>query len=142
MRNANGSINIEWMWLDWIVSRLGADGTSTDESAGEEVMMGNTGKVCRIRKKPWRNPELTNCLKLVDRDRRITNAYGNVHAGNRPRYRIRDGESESKNTRIPLHLPINFYDAAWLSKLSTYERSILDPGAPVKLPEFEYEEDR
>lgn len=141
MYNANGSVNIEWMWLDWIVSSLGADGVSTDESADEEGTMGNPGKVCHIREKPWRSPELIKYLKFVDRDRRITNAYGNVHAGNQPRRRIRGGGRRSEIRHIPPGLPINFYNAAWLRSLSAYDKSKLAPGAPVKLPEFEYDED-
>lgn len=138
--NADGSIKPEWRFMLSLMEHLGRDGTSEDETEPEEGSMGNVSKVCRVLELIWRSKDLIKYLKLIDRDRNVRNIYGNYHAGNRPRTRLRHPRHSSAIKHVPVGLPINFYDEAWYNSLSPYVKASLAPVAAVKLMEFEEEE--
>lgn len=116
------------------MATLGQAGMSSDESDHEEP--GKTTYI--VKKRAWRNRDLIRYLTLIDRDRNTTNAYGNTRAGNPPRYRSRRHGNQSVRLAIP-NLPINFYDATWLSGLSNAEQRSLRPVQAVGLPEIDEE---
>ena len=77
-----GGLDQAWDSLHKAVDALGAQGMSSDESDADE--MGR--KVYAVRKKVWRDKEITRLLRIVDRDHNTTNCYGNTRAGNPPRH--------------------------------------------------------
>lgn len=104
---------------------------SSDESDQEE-----SGQLVYIvKKREWRNRNLTELMKAIDRDYNTTNAYGNTRPGNPPRKRIRRGGVESFRTAVP-GLPQNFYDDSWLSGLCGREINDLGAKGPIDLPEI------
>jgi hypothetical protein len=79
---ANGQIDQTWDSLYQVVDALGAQGMSSDETDDDE-----TGRKVYIpRRKVWRNKDITNILRVIDRDRNTANCYGNTRAGNPPRH--------------------------------------------------------
>jgi hypothetical protein len=104
---------------------------SSDESDADE--MGR--KVYAVRKKVWRDKEITRLLRIVDRDHNTTNCYGNTRAGNPPRHRAPRGGKESRREPPP-GLPLNFYDREWHLSLTNGERKELRPQKEVEIPDI------
>ncbi|KDR65388.1 hypothetical protein GALMADRAFT_148732 [Galerina marginata CBS 339.88] len=121
-----------WEHLDDVLVALGPGGMSSDESDVE-----NGQKVYYVKKMSWRRAGLTGKVCVVDRDRNITNTYGNVRAGNPPRIRKRRHGATETSRSAPPGRPINFYDADWLSQLTPRQRKDLGPIAAKELLEFD-----
>jgi hypothetical protein len=121
-----------WEHLDDILAALGAGGMSSDECEVE-----NGQRVYVVKKMDWRRLGLTEKVCAIDRDRNITNTYGNVRAGNPPRVRKRRHGTTETSRAAPPGLPVNFYDAEWLSKLTGRQRKELRPAAAMELLEFD-----
>lgn len=128
----DGDVDPTWDALHNVVAALGQAGMSSDESDHENP--GRTKYV--VKKRDWRNRDLLRYLAIIDGDRNITNAYGNTRPGNPPRHRSRRNGNQSVRSAIP-NLPINFYDASWLSRLSNAEKKSLRPVRAVALPDIE-----
>ena len=94
----------------WIIDRLGCAGMSSDESSVEHGV-----KIYRVKKKYWRAAELRPFLHAIDR---VTEQTKNVTTvrGSQKYHRLPGGEVSSEGGIVP-RLPINFYDAAWLTNL-------------------------
>ncbi len=102
-----------WDFLHHIVTTLGLNGMSSDESEKD----GDRTVDYFICKQDWCHPYLTCLLEFVDEDRNVTNAYGNKQAGNPLRNQIRIGGKLS--TRAALAgLPKNWYEEDWLANLT------------------------
>lgn len=121
-----------WEHLDDILVALGAGGMSSDESEVE-----NGQRVYIVKKMGWRRSGLTQKICVIDRDRNITNTYGNVRAGNPPRVRKRRQVTTETSRAAPPGLPVNFYNAEWLSKLTGRQRKELRAAAAMELLEFD-----
>lgn len=113
---------------------------SSDESEPEEGPTGNSAKICRVKKRPWRAPIVDTYMILIDRDRNVKNVYGNYRAGNRPHVRLRPAKVQSIPVWIPPGLPRNLYDDAWYNTLSTSLKRDLDAKGNMTLMEFEPED--
>ena len=121
-----------WEHLDDVLVALGAGGMSSDESETE-----NGQRVYFVKKMGWRRLGLTEKVCAIDRDRNIKNTYGNVRAGNPPRVRKRRRVATETSRAAQPGLPVNFYDAEWLSKLTDRQRKELRPVAAMELLEFD-----
>lgn len=121
-----------WEHLDDILVALGAGGMSSDESGFEDGH-----KVYFVKKMGWRCGGLTGKISVIDRDRNITNTYGNVRAGNPPRVRKRRHGATETSRGAPPGLPVNFYNAEWLSRLTDRQTKELNPKAAMELLEFD-----
>jgi hypothetical protein len=127
----NGEFDQAWDNLYQVVDALGAQGMSSDESDDDE-----TGRKVYIpRKKVWRNKEITNLLRVIDRDRNTTNCYGNTRAGNPPRHRlVREGRDSRREA--PPGLPLNFYDRNWYDCLTNGEKKELGARGKTHIPDI------
>src|SRR5215469_12233341 len=86
-----------WQALHEVVRTLGQHGMSSDESDYRTVDSVQH-KFFRPKKMNWRSREVTTLLKRIDKGRNRKNAYGNDHAGNKPRERRR-ARSATKSSR-------------------------------------------
>lgn len=122
-----GDHGVAWQVLFELVDTLGVNGTSSDESDGEDHA---------VRFKQWRSIELRNLLTYVDDNRIAVNTYGNPLSGARPRKRIRGRHPPiSKSSAVPC-LPMNFYDQAWYDSLTERQQFDLDSRDAIALPEL------
>lgn len=119
---------LAWEHLDDVLVALGAGGMSSDESEVEDGQ-----NVFLVKKMSWRRSGLMVKMGTIDRDRNTRNAYGNVRAGNPPRVRKRRNGAIETSRAAPPGLPVNFYDAEWLSKLNSRQRKELSPRAAMEL---------
>ncbi|KAF9777739.1 hypothetical protein BJ322DRAFT_1015465 [Thelephora terrestris] len=97
----------------WVIDHLGAAGMSSDESSTEHGV-----KIYRIKKKYWRAAELGPFLHGIDR---VTAQYKNVTTskGSQRYLWLSGGEQSTGGVAMP-GLPVNFYDAEWLTNLQTH----------------------
>jgi hypothetical protein len=130
-----GNVDEAWDVLHFMVETLTLGGMSSDESGEDD----NGRKIYRIKKRVWRDKEITRLLRFVDRDHNKTNCYGNTRSGNPPRIRNTRSVSESVREAVP-GLPRNFYDRTWLIGLSNRDEKELKAKLAVKLPDIEPEE--
>jgi hypothetical protein len=104
--------------------------------SSDESDVDDTGrKAYRVRKKTWRNKDVTRLLRVVDRDHNVTNCYGNTRPGNPPRHRVVHGGKESRR-EAPPGLPLNFYDSSWYARLTNGEKKELTWKGEVDIPEI------
>ncbi|TDL13611.1 hypothetical protein BD410DRAFT_846782 [Rickenella mellea] len=121
-----------------VVEQLGVNGMSEDETDGEENKC-TGGRTYRVTTPKWRSksPEFMAFLKTLDLLYTSTKyRTGNYKAvqGNWTRMRLDGGMKEPKfEVDIPLGLPSNFYDSAWLKSLSKWDREAIEVRKPVKL---------
>jgi hypothetical protein len=105
---------------------------SSDESEKDS----RGGVVYRAKRRVWREKKLNRYMQLVDRDRNVTNAYGNRRAGNQPRTRVFPAVKNSASEAVP-GLPLNFYDPDWYNKLSSRDKKHLGAKEGIDLVEIE-----
>lgn len=72
--------NTEWLNNNMVVSLLGCEGISSDESDADNINC----KIFRVKTIPWCNPILMAKLQSVDADWNTTNVYGNAKGGTPP----------------------------------------------------------
>ncbi|KAK7056787.1 hypothetical protein VNI00_002504 [Paramarasmius palmivorus] len=119
-----------WHTIGDIVTQLGPDGMSSDESDGE-------GRgTCKVRAKIWRSNDITDLLQYVDDSGRKTTIYGNAApVNNRKAYRrVRSLSNPTSDRGTVPGLPANFYDPEWLRSLPPVERTALLTQAEATLP--------
>lgn len=106
-----------------IVMRLGVDGMSSDES---EVDASNF-KTYKIRVKTWRNPHLTDYLRVLDalhRRSRTNPVTGSSQGAEVHRRRISTDKSKRGAVR---RLLLCAYNPTWLEGLTEFDREQLAP---------------
>ena len=100
-----------WKWLRELLIRLKAEGMSSDESDVDEYHR----KVYRVTIMVWRRQEITDCMKLIDKERDGDDG-GYSAQGAQPRMRIR-GTLNADSSRKPVRgLPRKLYDERWFEK--------------------------
>lgn len=111
-----------------MVDTLTIGGMSSDESGEDDLGR----KIFTVKKRVWRDKDITRLLRYVDRDHNRTNAYGNTRSGNPPRTRITRGGKESEREAVP-GLPKNFYDRGWYAGLSNRDKKELGARPSIEL---------
>ena len=98
-----------WKWLKKVITTLGQDGMSSEESDND----GAIGTIYRPKRMVWRR-DIDRELKLIDDEcRRLASAKARRGAKLAPRERRIGGVV---STRDPVtHLPIPFYNEAWIA---------------------------
>lgn len=100
-----------------ILSQLGMEGMSTDESEGD-VKQRRTRRFL-IKKLPWRDPRLTEWLHqidgLSDAPSKTTGNRSNKCTPRMPSALVSDSRP------VPKMLPRSFYSLAWLSQHTRHE---------------------
>ncbi|KAF8880257.1 hypothetical protein BD779DRAFT_1473896 [Infundibulicybe gibba] len=114
-----------WKVLADMVSSLGVDGQSSDESDGETHL---------VRFKEWRSAEILELLEFIDENRKTTNNYGNPIGGAQPHARIRPTYPPASAHQPVAGLPKNFYSRAWYDSLTDIQQKQLAASAPIELP--------
>ncbi|KAK7013884.1 hypothetical protein R3P38DRAFT_2545937, partial [Favolaschia claudopus] len=129
MIQADGHDTVELLLQ--MVSLLGTDGMSTDESANE-----SDNNLCTVSAKDWRSPDIIRLLKWIDLHRPRHTAYGEQMPGNRPHRRLRlpHGKAPTSLRRPIANLPINFYNPVWLQGLSPARKRHLGATQARPLP--------
>ncbi|KAK7678502.1 hypothetical protein QCA50_018563 [Cerrena zonata] len=114
------------------------DTMGTGAISGDETDTGKTGKTLtppryRIVKLPWRSPELTNVMRILDLIHLQSrfSSVGRATAGNWPRYRVES--SLEVDSRAIRGLPRNCYDPTWLREQDENMLEDLDIQPPVDL---------
>jgi hypothetical protein len=125
----NETVDPVWDFLYKVARLLRSEGMSSDESGDEGF-----GPPYYIRTREWRNKDLIPYLQMIDRDKKRTNAYGNIRAGNPPRERQRRAAASSSNRKAIPDLPLNFYDKTWYAGLGHRDRALLRPGSSLHMP--------
>jgi hypothetical protein len=106
----------EWEDYGKIIKIIGPEGTTDDETDGEEddpQRPHHKRKVFRRIAKPWRSVYFDNLFEALDSQRRDTDALGQPIHGNKPRHRLRDPQDLDRKI-APVGLPINFYSDEWI----------------------------
>lgn len=125
----NGTVDPLWDFIYKTTRLLRSEGVSSDESGQE-----GSGPPYYIKAREWRNRDLIPYLKMIDRERKRTNAYGNIRAGNPPRERQRIAAAAKSDRKAIADLPLNFYDKTWYAGLSYRDKAVLRPKAILKMP--------
>lgn len=114
-----------WELLALLVDTLGYDGNSSDETDGQQHV---------IRIKEWRSVEIRTLLDFIDKNRTMTNAYGNRLLGTQPHLRIHRSYGPLSTHSAVAALPRNFYDNAWYDSLTAAARENLAAREFMELP--------
>jgi hypothetical protein len=116
LKNRDGTDNLGWKATLKMIEKLQAAGMSSDESERDEA----TGQITYIiKKRTWRSREVLDRLKLIDKDKNTTNAYGGARAGNQPRIRRRvPNTRESTRVAVP-DCPENFYAQEFVANITS-----------------------
>ncbi|KIJ31790.1 hypothetical protein M422DRAFT_53247 [Sphaerobolus stellatus SS14] len=111
---------------------LGVDGTSSDESEDETC---STNRFYRI-PQPWRSRRIDRMVGRIDdaRDEAARRKRRFIRSGRVFRVRIGDHPTK-KNTKVPPGLPLDFYNAEWLSMHPEIIKQ-LAPTPFIRIPEF------
>lgn len=116
-----------WKWLHDLITTLGTDGMSSDESDVDRTL--NT-RVLRVNVLEWRRRDIAKYVELIDTERQI-NEGGHKQAGSKPIPRIRTTDRDKTSTRKPAAgLPVALYDELWLTKLDSHDRECILEGSP------------
>jgi len=119
----DGSVDLAWKSLLWMVDKLGQAGMSSDESDLDD----NTGRPCyTVERRVWRSPEVQACLEGIDKFANRSAADGRIRPGNQPRQRIRMRSAKASRRDPPIGCPRNYYTAEFLSDLSNRAGRELD----------------
>ncbi|KAJ3575945.1 hypothetical protein NP233_g761 [Leucocoprinus birnbaumii] len=108
-----------WSGIGRLLTHLGEEGMSEDETDTERVTAGGPMVVNRL-KPGWRNVEITSYMDFID-------ASGDQSSLGYTRHLSMKTKNRSKNkTRgVPRGLPKNYYSAQWLKKLEVDEKHSL-----------------
>ncbi|KAI0083092.1 hypothetical protein BDY19DRAFT_910854 [Irpex rosettiformis] len=107
-----------WKWLQQLVTLLGVDGTSSDESDGEDEIYLTFKK----KKMPWRR-DVDKEFGFLD-IQRLTDRQIWSNSGSKPTRRV---ISNLESTRAAVrNLPRELYDSRWLSGLTGEQQEALD----------------
>jgi len=116
-----------------LIEELGPEGMSSDDSEIDD----DGRKEFKVRRMPWRSKEIETRLIQVDKDRNMTNAYGNSRAGNQPRHRIRRNAKKLSLRKPSAGYPLNFYDDKWYAGLTKSQQEDLSATDAVDWLDFE-----
>ena len=142
MIDAQNNRDESWSFLHRLMTTLGRDGMSSDETEVEDQHgYRRPYKKCRVKRRAWRSKQLEPYMKMVDRECNRKNVYGNDRPGNRPHVRVRPARKVSQRRNIPPYLPRNFYDDDWYDGLTAMQKRELAAVPPVRLMVFEEEEE-
>ena len=109
---------VAWEWLLYVITTLGNNGMSDDESDAED---GSYIYCFRTKKMPWRR-DITKELRVID-SQLLENRKIDRNARTIPRKR---GASAPTSTRDPVHyLPRAFYDDQWYNSLPEHQQEII-----------------
>jgi len=116
------------------VEQLAAGGMSGDESDRSEEGQIREHRRFFVVSLAWRSPEVTPWLQVID-DAHLDSRFsesGRASRGNWVRHRVRS--SKVDHMRPPVTgLPENFYDKAWLGRLSQNEQEALEMQKEIRL---------
>jgi len=119
-----------WEYFANLLDKLTADGMSSEEESTAELG-GKTVPIFRVKLCPWRAPEITNYLTLIDK--------AALHPavrdkGNRPFPRI---PSDQESSRIMARLPCKMYNQQWLADLKRDRALYVEKSVCVSEEAFE-----
>jgi hypothetical protein len=100
-----------WKWLRDLLTKLGSDGMSSDDSDIDD----RHRKIYRVTFMAWRRPEITGYMEYIDMQR-DTGDHDFSEQGADPRTRVRSLLSASSGRKPVKRLPRNLYDNAWFEK--------------------------
>jgi len=112
-----------WQFIHDMITSLGIDGGSSDESNPEP----HSTRVF-VRDRDWRNPNIIKIMQTIDRFKPNSTGHGRILPGNpgRPRERREGTQYISQDT--PLRdLPMNYYAPIWLNTLTLIRKQWLNP---------------
>lgn len=122
-----------WDEFEMLIEKLGPEGMSSDDSEIDD----DGRKEFKVRRMPWRSKEIETRLIQVDKDRNMTNAYGNSRAGNQPRHRTRRNAIRVSRRKPSAGYPLNFYNDNWYADLTRSQQQDLAATDPVDWLDFE-----
>lgn len=125
-KNARSLDVTAWEWLAKLISQLGRDGMSSDESEPENGAA--HGRIDYVVKKiPWRK-DITKELAIIDGERmKDKDIYSKQ--GSKPVPRLRTQNAPTSSRLAPAGLPSSFFDAAWYASLNEAARRDLHVAA-------------
>lgn len=129
-----------WKAMDDMLTFLTPAGMSSDESdtaEGSNTMAIPARQQFIAKNIPWRSKEVSNLVRIIDRDRNTTNGLGNARPGNVLRDRTRRRFAPNSRRDAPPGLPINYYDKQWFAGLEGRDKRGLKPSKEVALPTIE-----
>jgi len=106
-----------WHWLHTVITKLGEDGMSSDESDTDE----RTGlPIYRVKNMTWRR-KMAYELSMIDKQRLLDK---DIYAskGAKPTARIRDDRNGDSRRATPAGKPKKMYCAAWLGEQTPQKR--------------------
>ena len=116
----------EWKKRYDVVDALGPEGMSSDETDD------NDPDNYWVRTLLWRSKKATQVMVTIDEAKNITNAYGNIRAGNRPRNRQRRKNSTASVRKVPIGKPEDLYDRDWYAQLNAGKKRALKAKANLE----------
>ncbi|PPQ75852.1 hypothetical protein CVT26_001351 [Gymnopilus dilepis] len=114
-----GDAQRDWKTKYDVVMALGPEGMSSDETDGSDP------DTYRVRTLPWRNKSLVQTMVSIDDAKNITNGYGNIRPGNRPRIRQRKKNATTSARRAPTGKPKDLYEPDWYKALTVTKKRTL-----------------
>lgn len=109
-----------WQWLcKLVVDHLGEDGTSSDESEGEDLAI---HMVYRKKRMIWRR-DIDKELRLIDKER-LRDRQNWSTQGSKPAPRC--ASELTSNRPAVTNLPRNLYNDKWYAALTSYQLTQLD----------------
>ena len=108
-----------------VISSLGVDGYSSDESSSEGYYL--------VHHLPWRSHRVQPFIEQAIDAHPTVNINGNSLPGGQMRKRIYPTNPEISLSAAPEGLPRNLYDDAWYNSLSYANQRALDAGPEIPL---------
>jgi hypothetical protein len=103
--------------IEW----YGMDGMSSDETEYEGLEV-----VYRVNVLPWRRPEVTGYLGIIDNERKFRDQTIYSRAGSKPAKRIRADDHPKSNRKAAQGLPSTLYNRDWFDDLPRHKRAALN----------------
>ena len=99
---------VRWKWLKELLEHLQGEGMSSDESDTDGYQI-----VYRVKRRPWRHPDISLCMESIDEQRLGVVAFS--RKGSTPKNRIRGDTSISTRPHVD-GLPEALYDPQWVKE--------------------------
>lgn len=110
-----------WKWLKSLMSTLGEEGMSSDESSTEDHR-----QVFVAKSMAWRR-DCRDYMDIMDRERVEGDLF--ERRGHRPEHRVRKANSGASSRKVPEGLPKTVYSPEWVDSLDQRRKhSVYKPG--------------
>lgn len=121
-----------WKYFKGMLEFLDVDGMSSEEESTLEVS-NQTVTVYLVKICPWRANEITQYLKLIDREAKNPAIQRSQGKNAAPRF-----PSKEKGITLPKGLPLKMYDAEWVHEMEQQWVGFATEALEVSKETFEF----